>query len=426
MSGASVGFYRGDPTLLVEDLQACRPTLLPVAPRVLNKIYDKVGAWDRPSSLGSNLFAHARISLFFCVAFRAAAFGFGSRSVQIMLGITSHGGMKKKLFDAALAAKKEGLIKHGIMKHPVYDRLIFNKIKRGLGMDHVRFMLSGSAPLSESVMTFFRCLLGVPVVEGYGQTEGSAGGCISHPTDVATAGHVGGPVGGVDVVLVDVPEMGYRHTDTLHRGSQPCLGRGEICLRGPNVFKGYYKDEQATAEAMDNEGWLHSGDIGLWRPDGSLQIIDRKKNIFKLAQGEYVAPEKIENILLRSPLIAQCFVYGDSLQSSLVGIVVPDEESARRWAETSDPQSAGLAFANLCASTKLRRAVLDDVARLSRENGLHGFETVRAVHLTHRAFTVEQDMLTPTFKLKRSKVRDAYQREIRELYGAMPPAPSKL
>jgi long-chain acyl-CoA synthetase len=334
--------------------------------------------------------------------------------------------MKKKMFDTALAAKTEGLLRRGIMKHPVYDRLIFNKIKRGLGMDHVRFMLSGSAPLSENVMMFFRCLLGAPVVVGYGQTEGSAGCCISHPADVATAGHVGGPVGGVDVVLVDVPEMGYRHTDTLHRGRQPCLGRGEICLRGPNVFRGYYKDEQATAAAVDSEGWLHSGDIGLWRPDGSLQIIDRKKNIFKLAQGEYVAPEKIENILLRSPLIAQCFVYGDSLQSSLVAIVVPDEEPARRWAEISAPLIVGAPFADLCSSSSLRQAVVDDIARLSREDGLHGFETVRAVHLTHRAFTAEEDMLTPTFKLKRQKVRDAYQREIRDLYSAMPPTPSKL
>ena len=169
-------------------------------------------------------------------------------------------------------------------------------------------MISGSAPLSPKVMTFFRCLLGVPVVEGYGQTEGSAAATFGHPDDVASVGHVGGPHGCVEVVLVNVPEMGYLSTgelrnmahayfllllsntcfdaiiDTSHNG-EPCQGRGEICVRGPPVFKGYYKDEEKTKEAIDEEGWLHSGDVGLWTVEGQLKIIDRKKNIFKLAQG---------------------------------------------------------------------------------------------------------------------------------------------
>ncbi|MGH7955052.1 MAG: AMP-binding protein [Gloeomargaritales cyanobacterium] len=140
-------------------------------------------------------------------------------------------------------------------------------------------MISGSAPLSDTVMTFFRCMLGVPVVEGYGQTEGAAAATISHIDDVATVGHVGGPVEGVEIVLVNVPEMGYLYTDTCHRG-QPCRGRGEICIRGPNVFKGYYKEVDNTREAFDEEGWLHSSDIGLWTIHGQLQIIDQKKNIF--------------------------------------------------------------------------------------------------------------------------------------------------
>ena len=174
-------------------------------------------------------------------------------------------------------------------------------------------MCSGSAPLSPKVMTFFRCLLGVPVVEGYGQTEASAAATFSHLDDVASVGHVGGPHGSMEVVLKDVPEMGYLSTgecsdrawaslalaatnlshdltrkcaapDTSHNG-EPCRGRGEICVRGPPVFKGYYKDEEKTKEAVDEEGWLLSGDVGLWTAAGQLKIIDRKKNIFKLAQG---------------------------------------------------------------------------------------------------------------------------------------------
>lgn len=200
-----------------------------------------------------------------------------------MAGITAAGGMKKKLFDAGLAAKAEGLSR-GYLTHGIYDRLLFNKIKAALGLDGVRFMVSGSAPLSLNVMTFFRCLLGVPVVEGYGQTEGTASATIGHVDDIATVGHVGGPTGCTEVVLVDVPEMGYTKDDTNHRG-QPCQGRGEIWIRGPNVFLGYYKDEAKTKETIDKEGWLHTGDIGLWTMQGQLQIIDRKKNIFKLSQG---------------------------------------------------------------------------------------------------------------------------------------------
>lgn len=201
----------------------------------------------------------------------------------MVAGITAAGGTKKRIFDAALAAKTEGL-KRGHLTHALYDRLIFNKIKKALGMDHLRFMVSGSAPLSETVMTFFRCMLGVPITEGYGQTEGSAAATLSSLDDMSTVGHVGGPTACCEVVLVDVPEMGYFHTDTNHRG-QPCQGRGEIWVRGPNVFVGYYKEEAKTKEMLDDEGWLHSGDIGLWTMQGQLQIVDRKKNIFKLAQG---------------------------------------------------------------------------------------------------------------------------------------------
>ena len=240
--GASVAFFRGNPLWLIEDMVACRPTILPVAPRVLNKIYDK-----------------------------------------IMGGMVAAGGIKNNIFQAGLVAKAQGLT-NGHLTHALYDRLIFNKIKTALGMDQIRLMISGSAPLSQPVMTFFRCLLGVPVVEGYGQTEGTAGATISHPDDISTVGHVGGPTGTSEICLMDVPEMGYLHTDANHRG-QPCRGRGEICIRGPNVFVGYYQEPEKTAEAIDAEGWLHSGDVGLWTLQGQLQIIDRKKNIFKLNIG---------------------------------------------------------------------------------------------------------------------------------------------
>lgn len=241
-AGSSIAFYRGDPLLFIEDLQACRPTLIPAAPRVLNRIYDK-----------------------------------------IQTAMAAQGGIKKKLFDTAVATKTKNLLATGELKHALYDHLIFNKIKKGLGLDSMRCLVSGSAPLSKKVMLFYRIMLGIPVIEGYGQTEGSGISSVALLEDMSTVGHVGVPSASAEIVLVDVPEMGYLHTDTDHKG-QPCQGRGEIWMRGPHVFVGYYKQPDKTQEMME-DGWLKTGDIGLWTEQGQLQIIDRKKNIFKLSQG---------------------------------------------------------------------------------------------------------------------------------------------
>eukprot|EP00536_Pseudo-nitzschia_multiseries_P017474 jgi/Psemu1/70228/estExt_Genemark1.C_15790005 len=384
MSGSSIAFFRGDPLLLIEDMQACRPTVFAAAPRVLNKIYDK-----------------------------------------IQVGIAAAGGAKKRLFDAAVAAKTRNLRATGRLTHGLYDRLLFNKIKKGLGMDCIRQVVSGSAPLSKNVMNFYRIMLGIPVVEGYGQTENAAACTISLPQDMTTCGHVGIPMPAVEVVLADVPEMGYFHTDKDHKG-QPCQGRGEILVRGTTVFKGYYKQPDKTREAIDEEGWLHSGDIGLWTTEGNLQIIDRKKNIFKLSQGEYVAPEKIENVIIQSLLIGQAFVYGDSLQSALVAVVVPDEEPVRSLLSSEDPSAAKAPLSDLCKSEKLRAAIMADMTKIGKANGLHGFEMPKSIHLTHQPFSVEDGLLTPTFKLKRPQARDKFEKEIEHMYAVMPKPKSKL
>ncbi|ELV11443.1 Long-chain-fatty-acid--CoA ligase 6 [Tupaia chinensis] len=165
----------------------------------------------------------------------------------------------------------------------------------------------------------------------------------------------------------------------------------QICVRGPNVFKGYLKDQDRTKEALDSDGWLHTGDIGKWLPVRTLKIIDRKKHIFKLAQGEYVAPEKIENIYIRSEPVAQVYVHGDSLQAFLVGIVVPDSEVMPSWAQKRGIEGT---YAELCTNK------------------------VKAIHIHSDMFSVQNGLLTPTLKAKRPELREYFKKQIEELYSA--------
>lgn len=173
----------------------------------------------------------------------------------------------------------------------------------------------------------------------------------------------------------------------------PCP-RGEVCFKGSNVFLGYYLDPEKTAEAIDADGWLHSGDIGMWLPDQSLKLIDRKKNIFKTAQGEYIAPEKIENVYQRCKLVAQSFVHGDSLEAHLVGVIVPDEEELVAWAKSK--KVAFKAFPDLVSNPLVRQAILEEMASIGKEAGLKGFEVVKAIHLTPVPFSVENELVRQT------------------------------
>lgn len=135
-----------------------------------------------------------------------------------------------------------------------------------------------------------------------------------------------------ELKLVDVPEMDYTSEDIIDGVKQP---RGEICCRGNNTFVGYFKASDKTKEAKDEDGWVHTGDIGQILPNGALRIIDRKKNIFKLCQGEYIAAEKLENIFGKLDVLAQVFIYGDSLQSFLVAVFVPDKPNVLKWAKNN-------------------------------------------------------------------------------------------
>lgn len=369
-AGVQIGFYRGDVLELLDDMQELQPTIFMSVPRLYSRIFDRV-----------------------------------------MAAIREGNALSRKLFEAGFAAKKAALERGDLTGGrfaPFWDRLVFSKIAARLG-GRVRVMVSGASPLSPEVMDFLRiCFPGVQVLEGYGMTESSCTIAVSMPEDTQ-AGNVGAPLRCNEVKLADVPEMNYTNADSPYP-------RGEICIRGANVFKGYFKDEAQTRDCIDSDGWLHSGDIGMWLPGGRLKIIDRKKNIFKLAQGEYLAPEKVENVYGRSPLVAQTFVYGDSFRSQLVAIVVPDPEALIPWAAARKlPQD----LKQLCEHKVVIEAVLRSMQEQGRGAKLKGFEQVAAVTLTPDPFSVENGMLTPTFKLKRPQAKQTFIKAIEAMYKGL-------
>ncbi|XP_046752946.1 long-chain-fatty-acid--CoA ligase 5 isoform X2 [Diprion similis] len=359
MVGGAVGFYSGDIKHLTEDMKALKPTVMPAVPRLLNRIYDKVTAELQGSFL------------------------------------------KRMLFNMALRAKESEIKKSIVRNNSFWDKVVFKKIQDGMG-GRLRLIMVGSAPLSGNVLTFARCVLGCLIVEGYGQTECCAPITLTVQGDHVPE-HVGPPVACCCVKLVDVPDMEYFAVSN----------QGEVCVKGTNVFAGYFKDPEKTAEVIDEQGWHHTGDIGMWLPNGTLKIIDRKKHIFKLSQGEYIVPEKIENIYIRSQYVHQVFVHGESLKSCVVAIVVPDVDVVKCWAsENRIPGTLSV----LCANPEVKRLILDDMQAWGREGGLKSFEQVKDIYLHPDPFSVQNGLLTPTLKTKRPQLKAYFKPQLEDLY----------
>ncbi|XP_061691916.1 long-chain-fatty-acid--CoA ligase 1-like isoform X1 [Syngnathoides biaculeatus] len=359
VQGSKVGYFQGDIRLLMDDVCTLKPTVFPMVPRLLNRMYDRI---------------------------------FGQANTSV----------KRWLLDFACSRKQAEMLKGIVRRDSIWDRLIFRKVQASLG-GCVRLMVTGAAPVSPNVLTFLRAALGCQFYEGYGQTECTGGCTLTMPGDWI-AGHVGVPLPCNSIKLVDVAEMNYLALN----------GEGEVCVKGPNVFQGYLKDPEKTAETIDADGWVHTGDIGKWLPNGTLKIVDRKKHIFKLAQGEYIAPEKIENVYLRSDPVAQVFVHGDSLQAFLVAVVVPDHDFLCAWTK----RTMGLegSYNTLCSSVDVKAAILDDMVRLGKNAGLKSFEQVKAICLHPELFSVDNGLLTPTLKAKRNELRQHFRSQIDELY----------
>jgi long-chain acyl-CoA synthetase len=369
--GAKYGIFGGDVFKLKDDLAILKPTFFPSVPRLFNKFHDTIK--EKANELT---------------------------------------GCKSSLYKKAERSKLDA-VEHGEVKSTIYDMLIFNKMKQVLG-GNVKFLLTASAPLSEPVKKFLKISFCCPFMEGYGQTEGCGGQFVTAPNDPRTD-TVGGPLPMNEFKLIDVPEMKYFSTDKDEQGRlQP---RGEILARGPNIIPGYYKNDEKNAEAFDSEGWLRSGDIGMIIPGtNSLKVIDRRKNIFKLSHGEYVAPEKLEQVYKTTRGIADIFVYGDSLKSSLVGIVNLDEPNALKVAHENGIQASSVK--DLANNAQFNALLIKLFRATCDANQLKGFERIAKVYIDPVNFG-DSNLVTTTFKLKRVETKEHYKNAIDEMYKGM-------
>jgi long-chain acyl-CoA synthetase len=361
MFGGAIGYYSGDIAKLTDDLKALQPTIFPAVPRLLNRFNDLIQS-------------------------KVSAAGF----------------ISKLIFKFAVYQKRNLLKERIVTNNSIWDKLVFNKIQAEMG-GKVRLMITGSAPISAEVLEICKIALGAIICEGYGQTEATAMATLTWPGD-PDGGHCGAPAVCATIRLGDVPELEYYASQ----------GKGEVLIKGPSITSGYYNDPEKTSELFDENGYLKTGDIGQLLPNGTIKIIDRRKHIFKLSQGEYVAPEKIENVYVRSQYVQQVFVDGDSLERNLVAIVVPEINPVKKWYKQEIGKD--IDFEEIIKDPATNKFILADLQRMGKENKLNSIEQVKSIHLESQPFTVENGLLTPTLKSKRPQLRLKYKETIKDLY----------
>ncbi len=278
------------------------------------------------------------------------------------------------------------------LRHALADRLVFAKLRARTG-GRVKFFVSGSAPLAAEVARFFFSA-GLPVLEGYGLTETSPVLTLT-PLDRPRLGAVGKPIPGVQIKIAS---------------------DGEILAKGPNIMRGYYNKPDETREAIDADGWFHTGDIGELDADGYLKITDRKKDLLKTAGGKYIAPQPIENTVRLNKFVASAVVLGDMRKFPII-LIVPNFENLERWAK-----ERSLAYASHADLIRLA----DVKAKMEREvmgglRDLAKFEMPKKVVLLERDFTIESGELTPSLKVKRRQVEKNYKEMIDRVYAEADP-----
>ncbi len=342
---------------LVANLGETSPTLLPSVPRVFEKVFANV--------VSNGMAAPGVKGKLFRWAFR--------------------------LFDEYVDAKQQGK-EYSSLSFALARRLVFSKVKEALGQKmggKMRLFISGGAPLSRKIAYFFD-LLGLVVAEGYGLTETAAGSTINR-VDKVKIGTVGPPLPGVQMKIA--PD-------------------GEILIKGANIMQGYYKNESATAEALEKDGWFHSGDIGEIDADGYVRITDRKKDIIVTAGGKNVAPQNIENLLKTYPIVSQAMVYGDK-RKYLVTLICANEENARKLLQDKGI-TAPATYAELAQHPEVKAEVQRAIDSVNADQP--PYQTLKKFQMMDHDFTQESGELTPTLKVKRKLCNQQYKAMLDGMY----------
>jgi long-chain acyl-CoA synthetase len=264
---------------------------------------------------------------------------------------------------------------------------VFRKLKERLGFDRVRVAFSGAAPISPDVLKFFQAI-GFPLIEGYGQTEGTGVTTVTRLGNMRI-GKVGQPLPGVEVKI---------DSD------------GEILVKSPGVFKGYFKNPQATADTL-RDGWLHSGDVGELDGEGFLKITDRKKDLIITAGGKNIAPQNIENQLKFSPYINDAVVIGDR-RKFLVALIAIDEDNVIKYAQDNKIQFT--TYASLTQTPEIKQLIQKEVDRVNKT--LANVEQVKKFTILPKKLYEEDGEVTPTMKVKRKFVNVAFKEIIERMY----------
>jgi long-chain acyl-CoA synthetase len=353
--GTTIAYWERDPQKILPNLAELKPTYFPSVPRIFEKIYTAATS-----------------------------------------GMEKAGGIKKAIFDWSIkvggkmrATERSGH-KPGFLLRKQYefaDKQVLSKI-RGLFGGNLRLAVSGAAPISPEILRFFDAA-GVLVLEGWGMTETSTAATVSSPEEFKV-GTIGKPFPGCEVKIAE---------------------DGEILVKGPNVFQGYYKNEEATRETIV-DGWLHTGDIGEIDADGFIKITGRKKDIIITAGGKNITPANLENEIKQHPLVSQCVVVGDR-KPYLVALVTLDPEDAVAYAkEHGLPEDP----AQLAANTEVLKAIEDHVGTINEK--FARVEQVKKVAILPRDLSQETGELTPTLKVKRAVVASKHEHEIEKLYAS--------
>ena len=366
--GAKVGFISGSVrTTLMEDIKYFGPTLLFTVPKVLLTIRNKV-----------------------------------------IEGFDKLSGWKKKLAYTAYHTKLDNYKKYGIVTHAIYDMLVFKKIREMFG-NRIKVVLCASAPLRKELADDFKVFLSVPVVEGLGMTELSGSPFCTNYNDY-TNFTAGGVNWGARMLLKSVPDLGYTVNDVIEGINCPA---GEMCLKGPVVFHGYYKNDEENKKCFDEEGYFHTGDVGRLYPNygNGLKIVDRVKEIFKLSQGEYIIPAKLESVYTKSIYVQQLMIYGNPTKNNIIAIVIPDKKKCA--------EALNISIDDLVKDTenkKLHELIINDFNKLAVDAEFNGLEKVKYILVDFDEFTNNNNCLTPTMKIIRKNVEIKFKERIDKLY----------